>query len=613
MKKVDKASKDLARQKATKSGVPIWLFAALAITFLSFFPALRNGFTNWDDNGYVFENAHLGRPLGEAVAYFFGPHYFIGNYIPLTMSLYSFVFHLAGLDAQSYHTLSLFLHLVNVSLVFWFIYLLSGKKREVAFFVALFFGIHPMHVESVAWIAELKDVLYTAFFFSGLIVYWNYLAKQRSPVKEHIGYYLAVLAFFILSLLSKPAAIIFPVVLLLIDYYAGRKSTTRLWIEKLPFFLLSVLFGFIAVRAQQADRLLHDYYPLSQRFFFAAHSLLVYFIKFLAPVGLALFHPYPRVTDGHLPVAYYAAPVVVLLLFYLVFKTVERTRLIAFGVLFFVVNLLLVLQLVSVGDAIVAERYTYVPYIGLLFVAGMLLYDVYDSNRKNIIIAMIAILATVCSYQTYSRCLVWENDITLADDLVEKYPDDRLALNNKGFIQKELHNYPEAISLLTKAIQIKPDYAMAYMNLVNCYIDLNDLNSAMRAADDAIAHVPDDYNVQNKKGFILFRMKRYSEAIPFFRKGKVLKADNPDSYIFIAECYAAMQDTKAQMDVLNEGLKVIPDECMLLNNKGYALFQLRRYDEAIEYFKAALKIKPDFQQASANLSECYKVMSSTTH
>src|SRR5665213_2284058 len=179
--------------------------AIVIVTYLVFSPALENNFTNWDDNHYVTDNPQLAKPIGESVSYYFSNFYFC-NYHPLTMIVYAMGFHSVQLHPELYHKVSLILHLLNVMLVFWFIYLLSGKKLEVAIIVSFFFGIHPMRAESVAWVAELKDVLYTFFFMGGLIAYYKFI---KSGEKKNIGLYLLTFILFILSGLSKPAAVIF--------------------------------------------------------------------------------------------------------------------------------------------------------------------------------------------------------------------------------------------------------------------------------------------------------------------------------------------------------------------------------------------------------------------
>ena len=591
------------------------------ITYISFSPATKNNFINWDDNAYVFDNPHLSKPVPEAISYFFASNYFIGNYIPITMTVYILEYKAAGLDPYFYHKLNIFLHVVNTLLVFYFVYLLSKKRLAVAVIVALLFGIHPMHVESVAWISELKDVLYSLFFLSGLLLYHHYLILKKAPLQktnkknfaQNPLVILTTIGFlFILSVLSKPAAITFPFILILIDYYTERKFDKWLWIEKIPFFIISILFGIIALVAQEADGLLHNTYSLSQRFFFGSHSLLSYFFKLFFPINLSIFYPYPTITDGSLPSPYYFAPVLVLLLFFALYKTLKHSRLYVFGFLFFLINLLPVLQFVSIGEAIMADRYSYLSYLGIFFILAMAL-DSFISKKKShtarpIAYTGVAAIILVCSYLTLTRCKVWKNDDTVATDLLKKYPNDRLALNNKGFILYTQGRYAEAIDLLNKAITLKPDYTMAHINLINSYASINDYNSASMALDKVLALVPNDFNLLTKKGIFLFTERKYSEAIKFYKKALELKKDNIEGYVYLAEAYFTLNDYTNALKALDTGLSYQPDDYLLLNNKGYVLFVMKKYEEASGYFIASLKQKPGYDRATGNLENCREAM-----
>jgi protein O-mannosyl-transferase len=602
--------------------------AVVTITFLSFSPALKNDFTNWDDNTYVFENPHLAKPLSEAIPYFFKSNYFIGNYIPFTMVVYALEYHVAGLKPHFYHQVNVLIHLVNVLLVFWFIFLLSRKRPWVAALVALLFGIHPLHVESVAWVSELKDLLYTGFFMTGLIFYYRYLERKlvvptgghaiASDRKAIYRLYVPAFIFFVFSTLSKPAAIVFPLVMLLLDFYTRRRSDKWMWLEKLPFFLASLVFGLVAIQAQQADRLLHDEYSLAQRLFFASHSFLHYMVKLFLPIRLSIFYPYPEYEGGYLPAIYYLAPFVVAALAYGIYRTLQHTRLIAFGVLFFFVNVVLVLQLVSVGEAIMAERYTYVSYIGVFFILAMGIDRLIQGQLSQlarfkplVMLLLVGFIAT-CIYATHVRCKVWKNDYTIANDLLEKFPDDRLALNNKGFLLALQKNYTEAIPLLTRATELKKDYAMAYINLMDTHLALQDFEKATAVSDSALKYLPTDYNVLSKKGIILSLQRQYPEAIRFFKQSLTHKKSNIRVYVYMAECYYEMKDYDAAIKVLDTALGYEPNDYILLNNKGYMLFMKRDYAKAIGFFDASLKQKPDYSVATANLRDCQRAMSDSS-
>lgn len=608
------ASGQAAKIGFSKEKLLLLLGGIVLLTFFCFSPVLKNGFINWDDNAYVFENEQLSKPLPEATAYFFGPHPFIGNYIPLTMVVYALEYHAAGLKPYFFHLVNLLIHLMNVVLVFWLVYLLSRKKPVAATCVAILFAIHPMHVESVAWVSELKDLLYGFFFISALIAYHKFREKKnRSESNSRFPF--LVMLFFLLSLLCKPAAVTLPLVLVLLDYYNERKFNKELWMEKIPFFFISLVFGIIAVKAQQMDYLLHDYFSLGQRILFASHSFLGYLVKLVLPNHLSIFYPYPVPLNGKLPADYYFAPVLVILLAYLVYRSLKKSRLLVFGFLFFTVNIILVLQLVSVGEAAMADRYSYISYLGLFFIIGMGIDRFYNDpkqlsgNYKPVALLLLGAMTLGCSYLTYARCKVWNNDDSMATDLLEKFPEDRLALNNKGFILFSQGRYDEAIPLYTKAVQLKKDYSMAYINLINTYLTLNNTLAASAIIDTALIYVPNDFNILAKKGNLLFQEHKYKEAIEIYRKAIRINEENIQAYIYLSECYYALNDYPSGLKIVNEALTREPGNYILLNNKGYFLFLMHQYPQAVEFFKASLEKKPGYSNASINLSNCYKAMS----
>ncbi len=622
-KQQNNAKKQAVQPGGTINGSNKWLPLILAgavalFTCLCLSPVVKNSFMNWDDNAYVFENPYLSKPVSEAVAYFFGPNYFVGNYIPVTMLTYVAEFHAAGLEPFVFHSVNLALHIINVLLVFWLVWLLSGRSVRVAGLVALLFGIHPMHVESVAWVAELKDVLYSLFFLSGLIVYCKYLEAKQAGGAVASRLLAGTFVLFLLSCMSKPAAVVFPLVLLLLDYYYGCAYDKKAWLEKALFLVVSLVFGIVAIKSQQADQLLHNYYPLSQRSLFACYSVCMYLAKCIVPFGLSNFYPYPVLPDGSLPWLLYGTPVVVLLLGFAVFKTFRSHKFIAFGLLFFVANVLLVLQLVSVGDAVMADRYTYIAYIGLFFIAAVGADKLYNTSNKSLaglkmpLAVAQAVIVLAFAYQSNARCAVWENDDTISDDLMSRFPDDRLVLNNKGFLLFAAGKYNESLPYFTKSISRKPDYIMAHINRINAYIGMNDFKTALAYTDSALMQAPKDFNLLTTRGFLLKTQNRYPEAIQSIREALKVKKENLKGYLQLAECYYDVKDYDNWLQTLNEGLRYFPDEALLLNNKGYALYLRGSYQDAIILLKQALSLYPDFNTASANLANCYKALDSVS-
>src|SRR2546426_1352573 len=281
----------------------LWLGAVVFVTFAVYVPSLDNDFTNWDDTQYVLDNHLLAHPSFKAVL----TTPVGGNYHPLTIWSLALNYRLSGLNPASYHWLSLLLHLANTALVFLFIRRLSGGRLWTSVATSLFFGIHPMHVESVAWIAERKDVLYAFFYLVSLIAYLRYLDARKW------GWLMASLLALILSAASKPAAVVLPLTLLAIDYYRGRALTLRVVLEKVPFFAVSLVGGLLTLQAQHtvgAMAYAHVWNPF-QKLLFASYGTVMYIVKLFVPVSLSAIYPYPSLPVKRLGSEVYYALVAV--------------------------------------------------------------------------------------------------------------------------------------------------------------------------------------------------------------------------------------------------------------------------------------------------------------
>src|SRR6185436_7965524 len=364
--------------------VPQWhLPLILILTFIIYIPALNAGFVNWDDPDYVGANNTLIRDLSLLPELITTPVQ--GNYHPLTMISLAINFAISKDAAWSYHLFNLIFHLINCILVYRLALLLSKNNSLIAFVTALLFGIHPLHVESVAWVSERKDVLYALFFIAGHISYTRYIDSGSKK-----QYWLTLL-FVVLSLLSKPAAVIFPVSLLCIDILRNRNISFKLLTEKIVFLIPAIILGLLTIGAQKnIGATGEEYFGLGKNILFGFYGIMMYFVKMIIPYKLSTFYPFPPLNEP-LSAAYYLAPLFALVLAVVTYFTWKKYRFVAFGISFYIANLLLVLQIFSVGSAVIAERYTYVPYIGLFFIAGCLL----DRFAKGKVIIAYAVLIPV--------------------------------------------------------------------------------------------------------------------------------------------------------------------------------------------------------------------------
>ena len=571
----------------------LWLLLIAGITAVCLWPMLKNEFTNWDDEFYVINNPLLRGPDWKRIF----SEQVLGNYHPLTILSYAFNFAISGLDPFSYLLVNYLFHIVNSLLVFYFIWNISGKNKVIAAFVALVFGIHPMHVESVAWVAERKDVLYTFFFLLSLIQYWIFLTNAK---KKNLAF---CFLFFVLSLLSKPAAIVLPFVLFLLDYWYGQSLKKNI-VFKIPFFALSIIFGIITVSIQSSSAMAGlSIFSVTDRFFFACYVLMTYFVRFFVPYPLSAFHPFPITSFAGWPI--YLSPLfVVALLVALWF--LRKNKIVVFGIFFYVINLLLVLQIISIGLTIVSERYTYVPYIGLAFMLAMLASRIKFIPQKASM-AIGAVLIIAFGVITFQRTKVWKNSGTLWTDALKTYPRAPYARTNRanylsklalrpdqkpfadsiykvafedcavalsvrpnhapafeyrGLMYSDRQQFKEAFADANELIRLKPDYRMGYDLRATCYYKMNEPAKALIDYSKCIEIKPDDHRSYNNRGSIYMNsFQKYNEALNEFNIA--INLNSQASYILNRSiCYYKMGNMqKAKEDALIATQKgaVIPD------------------------------------------------------
>lgn len=466
-----------------------WLALIVVAAFGAHVPVLGNGFLNWDETEYVLRNPFL-RSFSSASLRAIFTRSFVGNYHPLTMLSLNLDYRLGGLEPWIYHLTNLILHLCNTILVYVFVFLLS-KRFGVAAFTAALFGVHTLHVESVAWVAQRKDVLYAFFYFGALIAYLHFVRTDKRR------YLAAALAAFALSLSSKAMAVTLPMVLLAVDVFEGRDIFSRkVLVEKLPFFLLSITFGVVAIVIQSPTAIARSVgheFGLLERVAIASYAFVQYLAKLALPIGLSAIYPYPARSDFGLPVSFWLCPLVVAALLAVTTYFAGRARTASFGFFWFVVNIALVLQLLPVGDAIMADRYTYVSSVGIFVslaaLAGALL-ERWPRATPLLLCAGLAYLGLL-SGLTFHRCAVWRDDMSLWSDILTKYPTEPTALNGRGVAKRARGELRGAIEDYTTIIETTPAFVPAWVNRGTARLILGDTRGAADDYSQALAIRPD--------------------------------------------------------------------------------------------------------------------------
>ena len=414
--------------KKLKIIIPVFLI--LIVVLVSFYPSLKNNFINLDDNLYVTENKAI-RSISLTNLKNISTSFFITHYQPVTIFSYLLEYHLFKLNPFNYHLTNLLLHLLNCLLVFWVIYLVSGSI-PIAGLTALLFGIHPMQVESVAWISERKNLLYAFFFLGAIVSYLYYLKKDKAK-----KYYFLCLFLFILSLLSKSMAITLPLVLLLLDYFTSRKINLALFIEKIPYFFLSLIFGLVALLGGYLSKVFYDgsSYGLLTRLAGSSSDIIFYLHKLFLPVKLSLLYAYTEI--NHNPLCLYSLAGVIILLAVVIISS-RYSKKVILGSGLFLLTIFPAVRFLPLDETLVADRYVYLPAIGIFYLLAqgcMWLYkrktEYYRLTRVFLVIILAAIVIFLgCS--TWQRCRVWKDSLSLWNDVLEKYPDNASAYNNRG-------------------------------------------------------------------------------------------------------------------------------------------------------------------------------------
>lgn len=564
-----------------------WLIPVLLLTLIVYAGMFseEKQFTNWDDINYITEQPLIKELSAENISTLFDPETQVMlNYHPLTMISLAIDYSL-GYDELS-NTLSIspfaktniILHMLNVVLVFIFLYRLSRGKLWLSIIAATLFAVHPMHVESVAWMSARKDLLYCFFFLISCIAYLKYLDTKK------YSFLLLTFILFLAACLSKAMAVPLPFVLLLTDVFYNRKVDGKALLEKVPFILFAVWIGYITIGHQQNAIGEFAAYSVGQRIMFACYGFCMYLVKLVAPVNLSALYPYPDDVQAGFQPAYYitllVAPLLVASPIYFYFKEKsERANQLLWGTGFYILMILLVIQFVSVGQAIIADRYTYMAYIGPFFIIGAFAHKLINNNKyKNITIGVLVVFTLICSSLTYSRVEVWRNSKAIWLDVIDQYPYEfaedgeqltivkrgaKSAYKNIGEWYTITKQYDSAFMYYNILAKAETQDAETWSNLGNIYTIKGELQNSVSAFDKAIMYDSTNYESYLKRGVVYSFMKNSDKAIVDLKQALSLSPGNEQITSLLAKFLIEAQRYKEAIDLLEQAVATSP------NNKNY--------------------------------------------
>jgi tetratricopeptide (TPR) repeat protein len=592
--------------KIPEKGKIIVSLAVIAIlVWAAFSPVLRCGFLNWDDPGYVTENRFIRIFSLQNIGKIF-TGFFICNYQPATILSYALDYQIFGLSPFGYHLTNLILHLLNSLLVFWLLYKLT-HSIYAALLTAVLFGVHPLHTESVAWVSQRKDVLY-AFFCLGALVSYAYYLKSGLAKK----YFYFALLLYAFSLLSKAMAITFPFILLLTDYLSGRRRGSRVFIDKIPFFALSLIFSAVAVYGQYAGGAVRVYEPINLygKLLTAVYGTGFYLTKIFFPLRLSCL--YPR-TGSRLvaPELFIAA----LACFSVALFIVRDKRRLVWGAGFFTITLLPVLQFVPIGETVVADRYIYLPMLGILYLVSEAAAALFARKLKHgralslLSVAALSLISVTLARLTWDRCGVWKDSLTLWSDALRNYRSSALAYLNRAAALTEKGMHKEAIFDLQNALAIaaaRPNRQFLYVCLGSAYRDSGQFfKEALSAYGNAIALDPDYAEAYSHLAFLYFQSGDTAKAIELFNKAIKIKPSYALAYDGLGMVYGKLKEEDKAIAVLRSAIREDPGHLAAYSQLAFLYHVQKRQKELRALYESAILNGLKFTDAYINLAADY--------
>jgi Tfp pilus assembly protein PilF len=589
------------------------VFICLALTFATaavFYQVYTYDFVNYDDQIYVYENPNIQAGITlNSVKWAFTSGY-AANWHPITWLSHMLDWQLFGSNPAGFHLTNLILHIVNTLLLFFVLKRMTNTLWQSAFVAALF-ALHPLHVESVAWVSERKDVLSTFFWLLTMWAYVRYCGNKQTPnikLGAKQTYYLLTIIFFALGLMSKPMLVTLPFVLLLLDYWPLERLNTKrslpyLLIEKIPLFVMAVISSIITFIVQKKSGATEaiEGLSLSDRLANVPISYVKYIIKMIWPARLAVLYPHPR-QNVSFSVAVISA-VVLLVITILIFQLAKNHRYLFAGWFWYLGTLVPVIGFVQVGHQAIADRYSYITLTGLFIIIawGFPYLLTKWQYKKAALVSLSLLIISVMSVCTHIQLFYWRNSQTLFQHALDVTRNNYVAHYSLGNWLASQGKFDEAIYHYSQAIQIVPGYINALNNLGSVLQKEGKIDEAIGYYKRAIEINPGAAEPHANLGIALAASGKFEEAIRHYRIA-MAETDVPRLHSDLG--YALMKLGRFS-DAAAEYEKVLiaqPQNVEVHNNFGIVLSRQERFDEAIEHFSKALQIDPNCKVARDNLN-----------
>jgi protein O-mannosyl-transferase len=578
---------------ASRQGVYIYLFLLLA-TLAAYAQVFQHDFVNYDDPDYVTENAHVRAGLsseGLRWAFVSGDD---ANWLPLTRLSHMLDAQLFGLRSGFHHLTNVLLHALSTLLLFAVLRRTTGTLWRSAL-VAFLFALHPLHVESVAWIAERKDVLSAFFWFLTL---WAYVRYVEKPVP---GRYWLVFVAFALGAMSKPMIVTLPFVLLLLDVWPLRRTPPIRVLEKVPLFAVSIASSLVTYFVQQRGGAVVplDALPLTARLSNAMVSYVVYLRQTIWPAHLAAFYPFADIPAWQVVTAALVLPGIS----FVAVRLLRSYPYVAVGWFWYLGTLVPVVGLVQVGTQSKADRYTYIPLVGIFILIAWAAADVSQRwpRTKPALISTFALASAACITVTLVQIGHWKNSQALFEHAIRVTSGNYVAYNGLGLAFRHQDRLEDAAANYEHAIGIRPQFPDAQTNLADVLLLEGHPGEAIPHLLIALRMKPDSTEAHVNLGAALSKLGRHAESIVQYREALRLQPNDAVAHSGLGGSLADAGETGDALREMFEAVRINPDYADGHNRLGILLGTLGRTDEAIVHFMEAVRLQPNDSEAHYNL------------
>lgn len=604
-----------------------WLIGILllAMTAIAFGQVVGFDFVNFDDDVHVYQNPHIiGGWTWDNFVWDFGIHG-PSQWHPLAWMAHQWDWEFYGEWAGGHHLTNLLFHAANAILLYLFLARVTGFLWRSGFIAAVF-AVHPLNVESVAWVSERRNVLAMFFGLLTLLAYSSYVRKRSW------GWYFIVLALFGLALMSKPLMVTLPCVMLLLDYWPFHRwnwgqtteglhrenaivpvSLGKLVLEKIPLLMLSLGASVLTILCQQADGILasQEALPFYIRLLNALAAYSLYLRKLVWPSDLAVFYPHPGFVsadaESQLFIPALVGGAILLLVTTGVLFTVRKRRYLAVGWFWFLGTLIPMIGLIQSGQQQLADRYMYLPLIGILWAGTWGIAEAAAKRRFHPswlrLIGGASILGCLVASAIQTR--YWKNSITLFEHALEVTENNSWAHNNLGLALSQNQKPGQAVGHFVEAIQIDPDYGLAYYNLGVVLHDQGNITQAIPQYQEALRLMPTDVESHLRMGVALAELGQIRSAIPYFREAVRLAPHNPDTHLNLALAEAKQGHLQEARSGFLRVLEIAPNQVKANFGLALVLVELNEPNAAESRFRQTLALAPDLAQAHLELGKLY--------